>query len=183
MTLPSDIQAQLEEALRLRGWLVNSFAQVEYLLGDLILQCQKFPCYDEHTKTLPHGANTRIERVRAILKISGPLDSDADDLAAILDHLGRQQDTRNLLVHGFTTALYTATGAVGLHFQKFHRQPDRQDARLVKTFTLSNLLKERDEQGKFAKAAVDRFQAVYDRLGWHGPMSDKFRGDQAFGQE
>lgn len=180
MSLPEGWQEQLEDAQRLRGWIVNSFAQVEFLLGDLILRCREFPAYEEHTRTLPHGASDRIARVRTILNRSGPLDPDANDILAILDHLAAQQDTRNLLVHGFATALHTSSEEMGFHFQKFHRQPGRHDARLIRTFTLDGLRREREDQTAFAEAAVGRFQAMHRRMGWEGPMSDEFLGDAPF---
>lgn len=179
MALPERWKDQIEEAQRLRGWIVNSFAQVEYLLGDLILRCRAYPEYVDHTQTLPHGAADRISRVRIILRREGPLAQDAADITAILDHLAAQQDTRNLLVHGFSTVLHT-TREVGFHFQKFHRQPDRQDARLVRTFTLEGLTRERDDQAAFATLALDKFQVLHRRLGWVGPMSDDFHPDSAF---
>ena len=180
MTLPSDWQQRIDDGQRLRGWLVNSFAQVEYLLGDLILRCRAFPEYEEHTRTLPHGAADRIAKIRAIVAHPGPLDLDADAVRAVIEHLAARQDIRNLLVHGFCTVLYTPKGEMGFHFQKFHRQPDRHDARLIRTFTLEGLQRERDEQMAFATAAVDCFQAMHQRLGWAGPMSDGFYGDAPF---
>ncbi len=180
MTLPGGWAEQIDEAQRLRGWIVNSFAQVEYLLGDLILRCRVFPEYEEHTRTLPHGAADRVAKVRTILTRSGPLDADAQDITAIINRLADQQDTRNLLVHGFATVLHTTEQQLGFHFQKFHRQPDRIDARLVKTFTLEGLRQERANQGAFTSEAVERFQALHRRLGWEGPMSDEFLGDAPF---
>ena len=58
------IRNELEEGQRLRGWIVNAYAQVEYLLGDLILRCRAFPEYEEQTRTFTHSAPTRGEGPR-----------------------------------------------------------------------------------------------------------------------
>lgn len=181
MTLPHDWQAQIDEGQRLRGWVVNSFAQVEYLIGDLILRCCAFTEYEEHTRTLPHGAADRIRKTTAMLTSPGPLDPDADDIRAVLEQLAARQDIRNLLVHGFCTIVHTPAGELGFHFQKFHRHPDRQDARLIRTFTLEQLHNERDGQAVFATAALQLFAGIHDRFGWIGPVAADFRGDEPFG--
>ena len=54
-------KADLEEAQRLRGWIANSYAQIEFALGDLILRCREFETYKDMTKSLPHGAPDRVK--------------------------------------------------------------------------------------------------------------------------
>lgn len=182
MTLPRNWAVLIDEGQELRGWIVNSFAQVEYLLGDLILRCRAYPEYEAQTRSLPHGATDRIVRVRKIVDKAGPLANDRDELVAVLQHLEDQQDTRNLLVHGFASVLHTPAGELSFHFQKFHRHPDRIDARLVRTFSLDQLRSERERQAAFAEVAVDLFQRIHNRQGWEGPMSDQFFGDRPFEQ-
>jgi hypothetical protein len=180
VTLPSDWQAQIEEAQRLRGWLVNAFAQVEYVLGDLILRCRAFPEYEEHTRSLPHGAAARIAKLRLMLPLHGPLRQDAPELGAVLDQLSGLQDTRNLLVHGFATVLHTPLGEVGFHFQKFHRVPGRQDARLIRTITLTQLQLERDSHAAFATSTIALFARIHARLGWIGPLAEDYGVNEPF---
>lgn len=180
MTLPPDWQAQVEEGQGLRGWVVNSFAQVEYLIGDLLLRCRAFAEYEEHTRTLPHGAADRIRKITAMLASPGPLDPEADEIRTVLDQLAARQDIRNLMVHGFCTILHTSANKLGFHFQKFHRQSGRQDARLIRTLTLDQLRNERDGQAAFATAALKLFAHIHDRFGWIGPLASDFRGDEPF---
>jgi hypothetical protein len=42
-TPPQGWEDAINEGQRLRGWIANSYAQIEYLLGDLILRCRAFP--------------------------------------------------------------------------------------------------------------------------------------------
>ena len=60
-----EIVAVIEEATHQRGWISNSYAQVEFLLGDLIIRCREFAQYAEQTAAFTHSAPKRVSKVRA----------------------------------------------------------------------------------------------------------------------
>lgn len=159
-------KVELEEAQRLRGWIANGYAQVEFVLGDLIVRCREFPEYAELTKTLPHGAPDRIKRVRRIISYEGPLSRFREALESILMRFETRHETRNLLAHGFCTYLATPSGDTGLHFQKWHRDPQRMDARLVRTFRMRDLIWEQQDISAVAQDCLKLFYLIHDHFGW-----------------
>lgn len=158
----------IEEMQRLRGWISNSYAQVEYILGDIIIRSREWPVYDAQTKTMSHSAAKRISKVRAMLAVDGPLMPFANDLTAIIDRFDERHETRNLLAHGFCEFQWTRSGQAGMQFRKFHRQPDRDDAQLIRTFAPEALAAERKEFTAVATDAVDLYIRINRHFGWIG---------------
>ena len=81
----------------------------------------------------------------------------------------KKHETRNLLAHGFCEFLYTSDGDAGMRFSKWHRQQDREDARLQKTFRLNDLQREQTELAAVASRAVELFYKIHADLGLVGP--------------
>ena len=162
------IKMIIEEAQRLRGWLANSYAQIEYLLGDLIVRSLTMPEYEQLGSTLPHDAPRRIKRARHIIEAGGWIGKFSQELNEILDNFEKKHETRNLLAHGFCEFLYTPDGDAGMRFSKWHYQPDRQDARLQRTFRLNDLQREQTELTALASKAVELFFRIHDDLGLVG---------------
>jgi len=48
MTVPALIEQRVEEGQRLRGWIANGYAQIEYFLGDIIVRSLQMPEYDAY---------------------------------------------------------------------------------------------------------------------------------------
>lgn len=158
--------AEIEEGQRLRGWITNAYAQIEFLLGDLILRCTSMPEYRHLPQTLPHGATDRIKRVRCILNSPGPLEPFATSLQALLAEFEKGHETRNLLAHGFCEFLVTPDGDTGIQFQKWHRHERRQDARLIRCFRLQDLEREEKSFAALAQSGLVLFRQVHDSFGW-----------------
>ena len=158
--------ADIEEGQRLRGWIANSFAQIEFMLGDLILRSFQMAEYDGLPRTLPHGAPDRVKRLRRVLGTQGPLDPFAAALEELLDTFETTHEVRNLLAHGFCEYLFTPDGDAALQFQKWHRQPHREDARLIRSFRLQDLEREKQTMTALSTRAVLLFRNLHDHFGW-----------------
>ena len=156
--------ATIEEGQRLRGWIANGYAQIEYLLGDAIVRGLVLPEYAGLGSGLPHGAPDRIKRVRRLLQVQGFFSEFGDEIEGILREFELHHETRNLLAHGFCSFHYTATGDCGLEFRKWHRAPDRHDARLTRTFRIADLLREKDDIQQLSQRALTLFARIHARL-------------------
>ena len=166
MPIDESIKADIEEGQRLRGWITNGYAQIEFLLGDLILRCRAFPEYRAETATFTHSAVKRARQVRRMLQKEGCLKPFAAELTLIIDRFEERHETRNLLAHGYCEYLHTAIGDAGLQFQKWHRQDDRDDARLIRCFRLPDLVAERDSLVALSGEALDLFMRMHSHFGW-----------------
>lgn len=165
-----EIQSILVEATEYRGWIANSFAQIEFLLGDLIVRCREFPQYELHTATISHSAAKRVTKVRAILAIEGPLSSFSDILEPLLTAFSENQGVRNLLAHGYCELHYTPTGDAGLHFRKFDRtmadETGNDAALLEKTFRLVDLEYHRDQLIALSEDVMNSISNLHVAMGW-----------------
>jgi hypothetical protein len=171
MTLSTmDIQAIITEGTEHRGWITNSFAQIEFLLGDLIVRCRAFPQYELHTQTVSHSAAKRVIKVRAILAIEGPMSPYADTLEPMLAAFSDSQEVRNLLAHGYCEFHHTPTGDAGFSFRKFDRakaEGTGDDAALLeKTFRLVDLEYHRLQMIALSENAMELISNLHVAMGW-----------------
>jgi hypothetical protein len=166
MTIVDSIKADIEEGQRLRGWITNAYAQIEFLLGDLTLRCRAFPDYVAETATFTHSARGRIEKVRRMLRKPGPLSPYAANLTSIIERFEQGHGTRNLLAHGYCEYLYTPAGDVGLRFQKWHRQKGLPDTLLIRLFRLPDLQAEKESFVALSDEALRFFRQIHIELGW-----------------
>ena len=165
---PEHLIEAIEEGQRLRGWIANGYAQVEYLLGDIITKSQSIQEYQALAGKLPHRIEKRISAVRALLEIEGFFSKYGDEIRWILDAFEAHHETRNLLAHGFCTAYHTPDGDFGLEFRKWHRDGDR-DAEMKRTFRLIDLEYERTQLKHVSQRALTLSYAIHNELGLVGP--------------
>lgn len=165
---PARLIEAIEEGQRLRGWIANGYAQVEYLLGDIIAKALKMPEYVSLAERLPHRVEKRISMVRKLLAIDGYFSKHSNEIFWILDAFEDHHETRNLLAHGFCTAYHTPNGDFGLEFRKWHRDGER-DAEMKRTFRLAELEYERAQLQHVSQRAVALSFAIHDEMGLVGP--------------
>jgi hypothetical protein len=153
-----------------RGWIANSFAQIEFLLGDLIVRCRQFPEYDLQTQTVSHSAAKRVSKVRSILALDGPMAVFRGDLSVILDGFEEYQDVRNLLAHGYCEFHHTPSGDCGMYFRKFDRAKAEETgdpaAKIEKTFRLIDLEYHRTQLVAQSDRALDLISTIHVHFGW-----------------
>lgn len=166
----ADIVAVIEEATHHRGWISNSYAQVEFLLGYLILRCREYSQYKAQTSTFTHSAPKRVAKVRAMLRIDGPLTPHTLDLTEVVDAFDANHPVRNLLAHGFCEFNFTAAGDAGLLFRKFERgdveRGEKADILVQRTFRLIDIRSHRERFEAQAQRALEVFAIVHFDLGW-----------------
>jgi hypothetical protein len=164
---PEEVIAAVEEGQRLRGWIANGYAQVEYLLGDIIVRSHGVKEYESLKDRLPHRPEKRIAKVREILEIDGYFSKHRGRVEELIDAFEAHQETRHLLVHGFCTAYHTPEGDFGLQFRKWHRD-GANDTEIEKTFRLIDLEYERAQFTDVAERALALAREIHDDLGLVG---------------
>jgi hypothetical protein len=167
--LPTEHLLQaIDEGQRHRGWIANGYAQVEYLLGDIITKAFKIPEYAALITRLPHRVEKRVKLVRSILDIEGFFSKYHGEITWILEAFEARHETRNLLAHGFCTAYHTPDGDFGLEFRKWHRDGDN-DAEMQRTFRLIDLEYERAQLVDVSQRALTLSLQIHSELGLVGP--------------
>ena len=164
MMTEDEIKASIEDGQRLKGWIANGYAQVEYLLGDIIVRANDMPDYAHLATRLPHRPEKRIAKVKQILGVNGFFSAYKDDIAWIIEAFEYHQPTRHLLLHGFCAAYHTPAGDFGLQFRKWHRDGDN-DTEIVKTYRLIDLEYERSQFTHVAERALALSFQIHSKLG------------------
>ena len=168
MVLPPDhVMAAVEDGQRLKGWIANGYAQVEYLFGEIIARPNDMPEYEAIKDRLPHRPEKRISKIRQILEIEGFFSQYQEEIEWLIEAFEHHQQTRHLLLHGFCTAYHTPAGDFGLQFRKWHRDGD-QDTEIRKVFRLVDLEYEKAQFTHAAQRALDLVRNVHEKLGLVG---------------
>jgi hypothetical protein len=164
---PDHVREAIEEGQRIRGWIANGYAQVEYLLGDIIVRAKALDEYVGVTDRLPHRIERRITLVRQIVSTDGPFHKFRDEIESVICAFEQHHVTRNLLAHGLCTAFHTPNGDFGLEFRKWHRDGDG-DGEMKRTFRLADLEYEMAQLVEVADRALHISRAIHSELGLVG---------------
>ncbi|MES2148073.1 MAG: hypothetical protein V4491_09505 [Pseudomonadota bacterium] len=167
MLSQEEVIGAIEEGQRLRGWIANGYAQVEYLLGDIIVRSHDMPEYEAMKERLPHRPEKRIAKVKQILEVDGYFAQHRDEVEWVIEAFESQQPTRHLLVHGFCSAHHTPDGDFGLQFRKWHRD-GANDAEIQRTYRLIDLEYEKAQFTQVAERALSLARKIHDELGLIG---------------
>lgn len=161
-----EIVQAVESSHAWRGAIVNSYAQIEFLLADLVSRCRMFPQYDAATARLPFGANQRVKAVKKLCELSGPLQPYTTDLVLIAEKLLEFEELRHFLTHGFCTCLFTPRGEIALRFQRFDPAKKDEWAQKIREIRLEELHHLKLQSTTFAQTSVMLFRQIHVDLGW-----------------
>jgi hypothetical protein len=168
MPAPSEQQiAEAIEAMTLdRGFIINSFAQIECRLADLIDQSQQFEDYAEINKQqLPFGVGGRVARVREMLR-TGPFANHAGVLEKLLARFLEFEEVRHLFTHGFASFAFTPDGDMGMYFTRYVPPEKGQTFTMERRFYRRPTIHQQMESSTaFAEGAMRQLRDIYDVVG------------------
>ena len=78
---------------RARGWIVNSYAQFEHLLLDLVMRSKAIPDYG--ALRVPYRTHKRIAEVRRLCAMQGPLEAFGGQIIELIDRFMAFEKPRN----------------------------------------------------------------------------------------
>lgn len=148
----SEIQkALVEESTYLRGLILRSYSQVEFLLADMSVKLDlKFP----------YLIKKRINAARRIAERSG-FESYKDDLNQVCDDLLMHDEMRNMMAHGFLMLAMDKSGNHEFELRMYQRELG-SDFKLIKKKTNITVLRiQAREITRYCAAAVKLFQRMY----------------------
>lgn len=163
---PPEIKAVVETGIAARGWIVNSYAQFENLLSDLVRLARQLPEYAD--LQVPYRTARRISCAREIFDREGPLKEFKDSIVPLVDQFESFEDARLLLVHGFTKVFHTPRNEVGFTFELFKIGEGGNATLHRKMYRPAELESERERFVDFAQDALQRFREVHQQMGWIG---------------
>lgn len=164
-------EEMLQEAMRARGWIINSYAQVEYLMADTVMRCRSMPEYSHLPQTVPYLPSKRAPRLQQMINAGGPLvGSDPTALQGVVDRFLEAEHHRHMLVHGFLSVeCVTPLNIILYRFRKL--EPTAGDDENVAMLLLEHeeLMELERAAARDGQTAVGVFQEIHERLGWKAP--------------
>jgi hypothetical protein len=149
----------------LRGAIISSYAEVEFLLTDLNMRCRAVPAYAAIAAGLPYKLESKIVRVRELVAEPGPLTAYADELLELVDRISAYETRRHFIAHGQMRVSTRETMPAPIVFQMY--QPGKKNAPeeygeiLTDLDQLANLAREIAE---YARQMVALFPRIYKEL-------------------
>lgn len=101
------------------GWCLNSYGQVEFLLGDLLWHAWRLPHYHSLSAQVPMGLEKRVKHLEKIFDVEGPLSPHADNLRILIGRLRELSQPRHMFAHGHCTFVFTKQGEAAMNFRRF----------------------------------------------------------------
>jgi hypothetical protein len=152
MTGPTELQKSLvDEAMFLRGRIVTSYSQVEFLLADISVKLDlKFP----------YLVNDRIKAVKRIAERDG-YESYKEDLDRMCDELLRYDDLRRFMAHGFMSLMTDKKNNHQFEFRRYHREGDGKFTLMSAKTTVERLRQAVGDITEYVSNAVRLFEKIY----------------------
>jgi hypothetical protein len=163
--LTKELKATLHKGTEDRGWVVNSYAQFENLLSDLVRRAKALPEYSD--LEVPYRTVSRVARVRELLARDGPLNQYQNDLVAMLDRFESFEDVRLMMVHGYVhVEVSHPGGAVTFHFEHWRRETGGETVSVKRQLTPAELTANGQFFSQFANEALGLFRRIHRNMGW-----------------
>jgi hypothetical protein len=152
MNQPEDWQKKLiDESLYLRGRIIASYSQIEFLLADISVKLDlKFPyLIKDRIK-----AAKRIGEREQFAKYKAQLDKVCDELLEF-------DDIRNFLSHGFLTLHVDRVGKHQFEYRMYQRT-DGSFTLMGGTTTIERLRTAAEDMTAYVEQSVELFKRIYD---------------------
>jgi hypothetical protein len=97
----------------LRGAIISSYAQVEFLLTELNMRCRQLPEY----------AEIAAARAKELAEGPGPVSAYANDLLPLVARLSDYEDFRHFIAHGLMVVSTRKTATAPIIFRMYRKAP------------------------------------------------------------
>jgi hypothetical protein len=144
-------KALVDEALYLRGRIIASYAQVEFLLADLISKLEDRFAY---------RIESRIKGVRKIAEMAG-FEVYRYDLNRLSDELLVYEELRHFMAHGFMRAEFGKGGSHRFELLRYTREGEGKYELLQSTTDITRLRQAVEDIGSYVSDVMNLFERIY----------------------
>ena len=161
-TMPNAYQLSvIERAATLRGAIITSYAQVEFLLGDIVMRCMDIPEYAFLPRDFPQRFSVRLKRVADILAAAGPLADLREPFEAIMAEMVRYEELRHFMAHGLLRVFVTGASSHSLEYRMWRQRKGRPPEEGKLETNLEHLGDAAHQVAGFSGRAVRLFRDTY----------------------
>jgi hypothetical protein len=149
-----------------RGWIMNCFAQIEFLAADIAVKARRFAEYAELlARPVDFGIGNRVKRLRQLCEF-GPLAAHAEVILPLMDRVLELEETRHFFTHGFMSIHIQKDGkAMGMHLRRYVQPKKGELESRAELFVLPDQMSDaRNRWTVFAQTALGIFRDVYAAL-------------------
>jgi len=151
-TKPSPQQkALVDEATYLRGRIISSYAQLEFLLADLSVKLDL---------RFPYLIKDRIKAAKKIAERPG-YEVYKDELNKLCDDFLQYDETRNFMVHGFLMLITDKSNNHVFEMRRYQRSGDGKFERVEVETNISKMLAIADEITAHVQKAIRLLSRIY----------------------
>jgi hypothetical protein len=151
-TEPTEQQkALVGEALYLRGRIVSSYAQVEFLLADISVKLDL---------RFPYLIDARIKAVRRITERDG-YQAYKEELDRACGELLQYDEIRHFMAHGFLILTTDSKDNHEFEFRRYQREGDGKFTLLTAKTTIERLRQAADDIGQYVSHVIRLFERIY----------------------
>jgi hypothetical protein len=152
VTEPTKHQKSLvDEALYLRGRIVASYAQVEFLLADISVKLDL---------RFPYLIDARIKAVRRIAEREG-YEVYRDELDGVCEELLQYDEIRHFMTHGFLSLTTDRKGNHQFEFLRYQRDGEGKFTLLSGKTTIERLRQAADDIAHYVSNVIRLFERIY----------------------
>lgn len=153
-------QELTSEVMRTRGGIIASYAQIEFLLADLAVQCQRRPNLASAVEGFPYKIEARYRAVNKLLKRE-PLRQYRSLAAPLVKAMGKWESLRHMLAHGFMMIEFSADGLHRIVFRMYDPTGDGGANLRVFQTNLNLLVQASVDAAAFAQQFVLLWRRIY----------------------
>jgi hypothetical protein len=164
MTLNSDAVSDeqkklIDDIVYLRGRIITSYSQVEFLLADIAVKLElKFP----------YLISARLKAAKRIAEREG-YEAYKKDLEEICDGLGEFDDVRKFMSHGWADLEVDRHGNHKFALRMYERKGEAQFELMQATSTGERLLEAANDINEYTTRVVRLFHQIYLEKGLEKP--------------
>jgi hypothetical protein len=141
----------VDEAIYLRGRIISAYAQVEFLLADLVAKLEDRFAY---------LVDARIKGVKKIAELPG-YEIYKDDLASLSDQLLSYDELRHYMAHGFTRMDVDSAGNHQFEFLRYVREGEGKFQIVSAKTDIYRLRKAVEDIGRYVSDVMNLFEHIY----------------------
>ncbi|WP_312595762.1 hypothetical protein [Brevundimonas sp.] len=175
--VPQDAKIFIDRATFLRGSIVQSFAQMEYMLGDLGHQAATLPEYSDFAG-FRRPVDSRIAMALEIAAAAGPFGPYRTGIEGICSTLKAIEPFRNFLTHGWLEVRSAPAGVLPKYHLQFRKwDPAKPNRPLYLRVDMDWLTELADRAMAGAVISQALFREIYQGVGLQDPLFENYDGD------
>lgn len=158
-----DQKKLVDDIIYLRGRIITSYSQVEFLLADIAVKLElKFP----------YRIDARLKAAKRIAEREG-YESYKAELAEVCDGLAQFDDIRKYMAHGWANLDVDKVGNHRFQLLMYERTGEGEFQMMSATSTRERLLEAANEINAYTSKVMNLFQRIYFEKGLEKPEQRK----------